>query len=556
MSKKIFLFIVAFLLLIFIFLNKDFQSNYERPIQGDAIGYYSYLPAIFIYKDLNYNFIGSNMDKYYPPAYNKQFRNKQKNGKYVNKCFPGLSILYFPFFIFSIIYAWIFQYPMDGFSFPFQIGIVLAHLFYYLVGLSLLYNYLKKFTKRNFYIQLCLIGITFGTNCWYNLIYDHSVSHIFNFFLISLLLFYFGKLASSRQSKFLGYILVCLSLLVICRPTNIFVLLFLPLLMEIHEISIKQLFNFFSPIRDYFLFILLAVVLLFIPLVLWKVQSDLWIVYSYNNETFDFSKPQFWDYIFSYKKGWLLWSPLLFLYIVFSLVYFYFKKKLLILFFLAPILLLIYIFSSWWIWTFGMGMGQRPMIDFYPFLGIGMVCFLDKYRIKLKSIIVVLLPFIYLNCLQAYQISNSILIGGSSTKSSYWNHFGQWKTSAPLAKISSKWKKIDQKIIPYYQFLKEQKAFSKAIKFEEIPSVDIVFVSLKIGGEHKDKNLNLVVTNKDVSYYQTVFLGPYIYSKPRVMSFIFSVSNIKNKEFSCYVWNGDTKSEAIIERFKVILFEK
>ena len=44
---------------------------------------------------------------------------------------------------------------------------------------------------------------------------------------------------------------------------------------------------------------------------LWKWQTGSWVVYSYKDEGFDFMHPHFWEFLFSFQKGWLLWSPII-----------------------------------------------------------------------------------------------------------------------------------------------------------------------------------------------------------------------------------------------------
>jgi hypothetical protein len=78
--------------------TKDFSSSYQKPINGDAKAYYAYLPAIFIYQDSEYNFIDAYEAKYYAKDHRKDFLNTIENGRKVNKTFPGVALLYLPFF--------------------------------------------------------------------------------------------------------------------------------------------------------------------------------------------------------------------------------------------------------------------------------------------------------------------------------------------------------------------------------------------------------------------------------------------------------------------------
>jgi hypothetical protein len=114
------------------FNHHEFDSEYNRPIRGDAKGYYAFLPAIFIYQDLSYDFVDEMEMKYYPKdgSFEKAFRMNQPNGTVVNKCFPGTSIFYLPFFLLALLFSWMIGLPVDGYSILFQWSIAFAHFFY------------------------------------------------------------------------------------------------------------------------------------------------------------------------------------------------------------------------------------------------------------------------------------------------------------------------------------------------------------------------------------------------------------------------------------------
>src|SRR5690606_37835919 len=93
---------------------------YERPIAGDAQAYYAYLPALFIYQDFSYDFVEEVNEKYYPSELQKTFLKDVGTGV-VNKTFPGVSILYLPFFIIAHGIALIFGLPGDCYSNTYQV---------------------------------------------------------------------------------------------------------------------------------------------------------------------------------------------------------------------------------------------------------------------------------------------------------------------------------------------------------------------------------------------------------------------------------------------------
>ncbi|MBP6392378.1 MAG: hypothetical protein KA352_15910, partial [Flavobacteriales bacterium] len=74
-------------------------ENYRTVLQSDAKGYYAYLPAVFIYNDLQFGFF-EQMDrgKYYNPDLLYEYRILF-NGVSVNKYYCGMALAHAPFFL-------------------------------------------------------------------------------------------------------------------------------------------------------------------------------------------------------------------------------------------------------------------------------------------------------------------------------------------------------------------------------------------------------------------------------------------------------------------------
>src|SRR5690606_14477207 len=182
-------FILLFVAAAFIFhlFQKDLRDPYQKPIAGDAQAYYAYLPALFIYNDLEYEFMESHAAKYYPEDGIKDFRFKS-NGRTVNKTFPGDEVMYTPYFLADHFSALIFGFEADGFSNIYQFWFDLGLWFYFLFGLIFLRKLLEKlqFSSKIALFSTILIG--FGTNMFFYTVYDQSVTHIHNFFMINGLL--------------------------------------------------------------------------------------------------------------------------------------------------------------------------------------------------------------------------------------------------------------------------------------------------------------------------------------------------------------------------------
>ncbi len=550
-KKPIWILFISIFVFSFFFIH-DFNSRYTRSINGDAKGYYAYLPAIFIYQDANYSFIDKIEMMYYPEdgSHYKAFKNIQKNGRSVNKCFPGLAIFYLPFFGFAAIFAWLAGIPVDGYSLPFQFAIGFAHVSYMLLGFFLLYKFLFRLNYSKTKIWFSFFTFSLGTTIWYYTIYDHTVSHIFNFFLCCLYVWNIQKWIVSKNNKWLGFILLILCLFVISRPTNALMILFIPFIFKVCNEDffrfIKSNINFKSLIK----FIPLYLILFSIPPLLWKWQSGLWFVYSYNNEGFNFLSPNLFNFLFSFKKGWLLWSPLILLVLILSIKSLFKESISLGLSFILPFKLIVYVLSSWWCWTYGSGMGQRAMIDFYPFIIISFVHCLNKIHI-LKLYYLIAGLFILLNIFQSFQIQNSIHPGGETNRDNYFNHFFDWKTIAPSIQIDPNWKLIDAKNSIKPLFTDGINHFSETIMSDSLNGVNHVVIDIVIGSKHKDNNINLVLTNGDGSVYESYFFADLLYEEPRKISVVFNLKKTTKTVFKSYIWNHDTESKSVIKSLKM-----
>ncbi|MGZ4157932.1 MAG: hypothetical protein ACXVED_12455, partial [Bacteroidia bacterium] len=160
-----------------------------------------------------------------------------------------------------------------------------------------------------------------------------------------------------------------------------------------------------------------SIILFLLPLVLqmitWKIYIGKFIYYSYTDERFFFTDPQIINFLFSYQKGWLLYTPMM----IFSIAGILLAKKYLNDFFIFLILftaLSIYVLSCWWDWSFGGSFGCRAMVQSYsvlifPFAVFVSWCFLlfekvTKLKLILKTLLITLLFIvIQFNLFQTWQ---------------------------------------------------------------------------------------------------------------------------------------------------------
>jgi hypothetical protein len=338
-------------------------DEYKRVINGDGKGYYAYLPAVFIYHDLTFSFFDKDPEKFGYQYSNTFLLNH--NEKNLNKYTCGEAILLVPFFLLAMLYSWLAGLPVDGYSGAFHIFCALGTFFYFLAGLFVSKKLLQGYTLSNLAIALALAAISLGTNMLNYIANESSMSHIFSFFTIALHAYTARRFfeAPALRPVLLGGL--TLGLIILIRPINGMVVFAYPFLAGER--------NFLAVVQKQFAYFLLAglaaCAVLFLQLLIWKISIGDFLVYGYKNEGFYFRQPPpLYDYLFSFKRGAFIYSPVLFL----SLFGFWKMRgrateMLWLLFFL---LLVVYVHASWWSWYYGDGMGERPLIDFYVFFGL------------------------------------------------------------------------------------------------------------------------------------------------------------------------------------------
>jgi hypothetical protein len=132
--KYILVLIVSILIVVSSNLNWN-KDHWKGIIESDAKGYYAYLPAVFIYKDLNFEFFHKiEKEKYYDKNLFYDYRSGAY-GKTINKYYCGTALLEMPFFLTAHGLSYLINYDMDGYSKLYQVFINLSGIFYAFLGL-------------------------------------------------------------------------------------------------------------------------------------------------------------------------------------------------------------------------------------------------------------------------------------------------------------------------------------------------------------------------------------------------------------------------------------
>ena len=292
------------------------QNLSEEPlIMTDGQGYYAYLPATFIYQDLQFSFIDSINKTYYPEDKRAKFILETPTGN-VNKYFAGTAVLQTPFFLAGCALAAVLKEPIDGYSWPFQMMVGLAALTYMALGLLLLGWFLLGFQYGARAVGFSLVLTLFGTNLLFYSIYEPSMSHAFSFFTVSAFLFFVQKAYKSGTNASFVCAALFLGLTTLIRPTNGIIILGLPVVTSSFAGTKQLVGRFFGNKLLAIVSILVAAAIVFIQPLSYLVQTGSPIVWSYGGEGFDFRNPELYNVLFSYRKGVFIYCPVLALAVV------------------------------------------------------------------------------------------------------------------------------------------------------------------------------------------------------------------------------------------------
>ena len=421
---------MVFLLAVVLIFTQFNISRWKKEvvIQQDIIGYYSYLPAAFIFHDLTMSY--ANGDRYFN---GKVWGKPNPAGGFTPKYTCGMAIAYMPFFWVAHATATIGDYVNDGYSLPYQIALVFSGAFFAIIGLVFLRKVLLLYYSE-WITALTLIVILMGTNLYYYATTDSCMPHATLFGINTLFIWAVINFFASKKWKWAVAMGATLGLSTLIRPTQAIWVLLPAIYGVINRDTLRDRGNFLLKNATKIVFAsILAFLFFFIQMLYWKTMEGSWLHYSYVDERFFFHNPQITNVLFSYRKGWLLYTPVM-LFALAGIPFLWFKiPKTRPLF--IPVLFIFvistWIISSWWSWWYGGGFGGRPFIDFYGLLAIPMAAsFAAIWNLKngakgkLKFILIpVLLILIAYNCFQTLQARYWILHYSGMTKEAYWKIF-------------------------------------------------------------------------------------------------------------------------------------
>lgn len=406
-----------------------------KMLTWDVFGYYLYLPAHFIYDDpalTNHQWLDDIIQKYQPSPTLYQLVDLD-NGSRLIKYSSGMAVLYSPFFFLAHWLAPVLGYPADGFSLPYQVILSLGGILWALAGIFLYRKLLLKFFNDRITALMLVLTIA-GTNYFHLVSLDGTLlTHNYLFTLYVLLILYTINWHSHPTlSKAISIGLVG-GLISLIRPSEA-VCFLIPLLWST---GTKQAFN--SKLEAMKKFPLHLVMILFVALIIgsvqffyWKSLTGQWLYYSYSNnagEGFRFFPPYIMEFLFSFRKGWLLYTPIM----IGSIIGLYVmirKHRENAPAIIAYLVITLWIISAWTAWWYGGGsFSSRSIIPAYALLAIPfgyLVVEINATRWKWPAIFVASF-LVLLNLFQSWQWESKIIDKERMTKEYYLAIFGKTK---------------------------------------------------------------------------------------------------------------------------------
>ena len=406
---------------------------------GDAGGYYVYLPSAFIRRDVGradwFWAVRRRHHPTTPPLWAADLndwglRALPATGRVLSKYPPGVALGAAPWFAAAHWYARWQGQPADGFGRPYQRSSMMAGLAYVLLGLVLLRAVLRRCFDDGV-AAWTLAGVGLGTNLFCYGSYEAAMAHAPLFLWHAALLGCTVRWHATPRRRWAAGIGLCWGMVVLCRPTDgLFALL--PLLWGL-PVARGALANRFGLLRAHGGHVLLAALLGgalvgLLPL-LWHYASGQWLLYTYGQERFDFGHPHLLDGLFSFRKGWLVYTPLMAVALLGTGAL---RRRLPAAFWPTLVLvpLVLYVTFSWEQWWYGGGFGARSLISLYPLLGLSLASLWAAARARGRAaprrvLALATVLLVLLNLMQTWQYGAGILHWDNTTREVYLANFGR-----------------------------------------------------------------------------------------------------------------------------------
>jgi hypothetical protein len=432
--------LLAVLLIWLLVGTSVFQKRSGTLFTWDAFGYHLYLPAAVIHGDpLVKDVEWVDHERKEQNASGTLYQiSTLENGKRVIRYPMGLAVAWAPWFMAGHWIAGALGFPQDGYSAPYDLAIRTGVWIYLLLGLLALRTVLRhRFSEST--VALTLLLLFAATNLIDQATAGMAMPHITLFCVYAGILWATLRWVADRSTGRAVALAVLMGLAMLIRPSEA-VCVLLPFLWHRKD-ETAQPFARAWKLRGQW--ILIGVVMFLIGLLqfaYWKAATGHWLVDSYNNpgEGLDLLTPHTWPFLFSFRKGWYIYTPLM---VLATLGIYLLRRSWREAFWpiAAFFLLNVYVISSWTCWWYADSFGSRAMVGSYAVMALPLAAALhwaaSGSRLRKGSMAAVLSCCTILNLFQYWQFRHGIIDKSRMTWAAYKAGFGRTTIPADMENL-------------------------------------------------------------------------------------------------------------------------
>ena len=428
MKSKIVFWVMAGLLVL-----AQFNDKRWKPLDVftyDAGGYYAYLPTLLLdHTPARVDSLEARLNRQRAPQPVVNIgMTRLPGGQAISKYPLGVALGELPWFGGAHLWATLTGQPRTGISRPYQQAMMVAGLVYGLLGLWLLRRLLRHlWPTDDAAVAWALAGVGLGTNAFCYISYDAAISHAPLFLWQTALLTCVVQWYETFRPRYALGMGLFLGLAMLVRPTEILYAL-LPLAWGLSSWAAVRARPGLWARHAGALVAAIVVAGLIIGLqpLFWRLVVQQWYVYTYKNEGFDFLHPNIINGLFSYRKGWLLYTPMVGLMLL-GIRHLRRQLPAAVPALLVLVPVLVYVTFSWREWYYGGGFSARPLVSLYPVLALPLAALVHEIRARSRFRYfltgALITGFCVLNLWQTWQFSAGIIHYDSTTRSRYWHNF-------------------------------------------------------------------------------------------------------------------------------------
>ncbi len=347
----------AFLVLVFSIIGIAWRLQTSQSIiRSDGIGYSSYLRLLVVHHTLDFEQL-QNLEQLYGVL------RAPRTGRLACQYPIGTAIAELPFFLVGHIVAQVWKYPIDGWSAPYQWSIFAAGMFWFCVGILASWTFVANRTSPGL-ASIAILTVVFGTNLFHYAVGEPSMSHVYAFGVLGLMLLLgdcFWRAPSAKWALTLG---LSVGFLFSIRNYDI---LFAPVALypALYPANLQKV-KLFGPVFVAGAFLAMLPHFLIVTYYLGAPWAN-----TYWMAPLNWTHSQLGLVLFSVRKGWFFWTPVVGVGVLGLASGLRTKLRWTCALGMSGIAALAYLVSIWIEPAMGCSFGHRAFVDALPIVALG-----------------------------------------------------------------------------------------------------------------------------------------------------------------------------------------